>query len=103
MPLFVMLTRVSPEELRSPESLRKLERKAMDHIRKRLPEVKWLHSYAVLGEYDYLDLFEAPDIESAAKVSVLIRSYGHAYSQVWPATEWARFKEMIRALPSEQS
>jgi uncharacterized protein with GYD domain len=99
MATFIMLTRVSPEVVKTPQSLEKLEQDAMQHIRAACPEVKWCHSYALLGPYDYLDIFEAPDVESAATVATLIRTYGRAHSEVWAATEWAHFKEKLRGMP----
>lgn len=99
MATFIMLTRLSPDAVRAPQTLETLEHDAMLHIRAECPGVEWCDSYALLGPYDYLDIFEAPDIESAARVSTLIRAYGRAHSEIWAATEWARFKEMLRGLP----
>lgn len=99
MNTFVILTRVSPDVARSPQTLQELEKRAMEHIHADCPDVKWLNSYALLGPYDYLDIFEAPDIETAAKVSTLIRTYGRAHSEVWAATEWSAFKKMLQTLP----
>lgn len=101
MPVFAMLTRLSPELLRTPQALEDLEHQAMERIHAACPQVTWLHSYAVLGPYDYLDIFTAPDNETATKVSALIRTYGRAHSEVWPATEWARYKEILRGLPAQ--
>ncbi|MGH1571073.1 GYD domain-containing protein [Methylobacterium sp. P31] len=99
LPLFIILTQVSPDAVHSPRSLEELERKVMAKVKNQCPAVEWLASYAVLGPYDYVDVFWAEDIETATKVSTLIRSFGHARTEVWAATEWARFKDVIRSLP----
>jgi len=96
---FIMLTRVSPEATRSPQTLQELEKRAMEHIRADCPNVNWLNSYALLGPYDYMDIFEAPDFETVAKVSTLIRTYGRSHSEVWAAAEWSAFKKMLEGLP----
>jgi len=101
MPTFVMLTRLNPDAVRSPRELEQLERDAMKRLREECPDVEWLSSYAVLGPYDYLDIFIASDAEAAARVSALIRTFGHARTEIWTATEWGRFKEIVRALPGQ--
>lgn len=93
-----MLTRLSSEAARSPKSLEELERKVAERVRKECPDVKWVTNYAVLGPYDYLDVFRAPDTETAFKVAALVRTFGHAHTEIWSAVEWARFKDMIRDL-----
>jgi uncharacterized protein with GYD domain len=96
MATFIMLTRLNPDAVRSP---RDLEREAMKRVREECPDVEWLNSYAVLGPYDYLDVFIANDIETAARVSALIRTFGHAQTEIWTATDWDRFKELVSTLP----
>jgi uncharacterized protein with GYD domain len=96
---FVMTTRLSPEALPKPGAMEDFEKRAMSHIRNDCPTVKWLHSWAVLGSCDYVDVFEAPDIETAMKVSAVFRTFGRVYSEIWPAVEWGTFKQLIHSLP----
>lgn len=100
MPLFIMLTRLSAAAVQSPKTLEDLEKKVIERIRSQCPDVEWVHNFAVLGPYDYLDVLRAPDFDAAFKVSTLIRSFGYAHTEIWGATEWAAFKELIRELPA---
>jgi uncharacterized protein with GYD domain len=95
---FVMLTRLSSTAIHSPTALEELENKAMERIRAECPRVEWVHNYAILGPYDYLDVFRAPDSADAFKVATIIRSFGHAQTEIWAAKEWGAFKELIRGL-----
>jgi uncharacterized protein with GYD domain len=95
---FVMLTRLSPDAIRSPQMLEQLEHKVMERMGKECPDVEWISNYAILGPCDYLDIFRAKDVETAAKVSTLIRSFGHAQTEIWTATDWSSFKAIVRQL-----
>ncbi len=97
MPTYVMLTRLMPDAVKAPAELRQLEKKVAERVRKDCPQVKWLGNYAILGPYDYLDLFEAPDEETAAKVVMIIRSFGLAQTETWTALPWERFERLIPA------
>lgn len=99
MSTFIMLTRLTHGALASPSSLENLEREVMERIRAECESVEWSGSYVVLGPYDYLDIFQAPDIETATKVATIVRTFGHAQTEIWAATEWERFKELVRYLP----
>jgi uncharacterized protein with GYD domain len=103
MQTFIMLTRLTPSAVRAPRALEELERKVMDHVRATCPQVEWIGSYAVLGPYDYVDIFRAPDLEAASKVSTVVRTYGHAQTETWAATEWEHFKEVVRSIGEKAS
>ena len=100
MPTFVMLTRLSPEALKEPHSLVELSQEITDRIRTEYTGVEWDANYAVLGRVDYLDIFSAPDIETAMKVATIVRIFGHANTEIWTAIEWNRFVDLARTLPS---
>lgn len=101
MPTFIMLTKLSAEAVRSPHAVEVLEGRAKRAVDTECPDVEWVASYATLGPYDYLDVFRAPDIATATKVAALVRMAGHAATEVWAATEWDRFKQMVATLPDD--
>ncbi len=98
MQTFVMLTRLAPGAVQSPRALEELEGRVMKQIRETCKDVEWIGSYAILGPCDYLDIFKAPDLDTASKVSTVVRTYGHAQTEIWAATEWRHFKEVVRSI-----
>ena len=100
MAQYIMLTRLSHEALKAPRSLTDLSDLISSRIAEECPAVRWLSSYATLGPADYFDVFEAPDTETAMKVATIIRTFGHATTEIWPALEWKRFRDLVRYLPS---
>ena len=98
MQTFIMLTTLEDASIDSPQMLERREKEVMARVREHCAGVEWIASYAILGPYDYVDLFQAPDSETALKVSTMIRTFGHAHTEIWPATDWKRFKEIARSL-----
>jgi uncharacterized protein with GYD domain len=98
MQTFIMLTRLSPDAAKLPKSFADIEKRVMDRVRAECPEIEWVHNLAVLGPYDYVDIFRAPSELSAFKLAAIIRTFGHCTTEVWSATEWGRFKEIIYEL-----
>jgi len=98
MTTFVMLTRLSPEALTRPGKVDELNRAVEERVKRECPDVAWVSNYAVLGPYDYLDIFEAPDNDTATTVALIVRSFGHATTETWVATKWERFRAMAETL-----
>jgi uncharacterized protein with GYD domain len=100
MSTYVMLTRLSAEALTRPGTVTDLNKEVEERIKKECPGVKWIANYAVLGPCDYVDIFEAPDADTATKVALLVRSFGHATTETWVATPWDRFVNLAASLKS---
>ncbi len=72
MAIYIMQTRLSPEALTRPASVSELNQQVEERIKRECPEVKWVANYAVLGPCDYVDIFDAPDPDTATKVALLV-------------------------------
>lgn len=100
--IFIMLTRLIGKEVHSEKnSLEELKQRVEDNIAANCPGVTWLSNYALLGPKDYLDIFTAPDIETALKIADIVRNCGSASTEIWPEVSWQDFKKIIGTLPKE--
>jgi uncharacterized protein with GYD domain len=94
MKTYVMLTKLSPESSKQMKDRAKLGRQWLDQVKKKCPEVKFIAHYALLGHYDFLDIYEAPDEETAAKVSMISLSNGAFQAESLAAIPYKRFLEL---------
>jgi len=73
-------------------------RKWLNQVKEKCPEVKFKAHYALLGRYDFLDIYEAPDDETAAKVSFISQANGASSSESLAAIPYKRFLEITKEI-----
>jgi uncharacterized protein with GYD domain len=98
MQTFVLMTKLSPEVSKQVKDRAKLGRAWLDQVKQKCPEVKFMAHYALLGPYDFLDIYEAPDAETAAKVSMISLSNGAFQAESWTAIPYKRFVELTEEI-----
>ncbi len=98
MATFVLLSKVSAEGIREVKSLIEMDKEFDARVEKQCPEVKRVASYALLGAYDFLHIFEAADAREAAKVALIANSFGVASTQTLTAIPFAEFREIVEEL-----
>lgn len=91
MPSYVLLTKLPASLFQPGTDFREVARRVADGIKAQFPTVKWVSSYAVLGPYDLVDVFEAPDNETASRVALLIRRESGAETATMAAVPWDDF------------
>jgi uncharacterized protein with GYD domain len=98
MKTFILMTKLSPEVSRQIRDRANLGRAWLDQVKKKCPEVRFVTHYALLGPYDFLDIYEAPDEETAAKVSMISLANGAFEAQSWTAIPYKRFVELTEEI-----
>ena len=98
MQTYVLLTKLSPDVTRQMKDRAKIGRTWMDQVKEKCPEVKFVAHYALLGQYDFLDIYEAPDEETAAKVSMISQANEALQAQSLIAIPYKRFVELTREI-----
>ncbi|MCD4751062.1 MAG: GYD domain-containing protein [Thermoanaerobaculales bacterium] len=95
MPKFVLMTRLSPEAVHDAKVRRAMGREWLNKVKAACPEVKWLAHYAILGPYDFMDVYEAPTVETAHKVSLISRAEGAVSAESWQALPYEEFLGLL--------
>ncbi|MHA1498313.1 MAG: GYD domain-containing protein [Promethearchaeota archaeon] len=67
-------------------------------VKEKLPGIKWIAHYAILGPYDFIDIFEAKNEYEAAKVSLMSRARGAVFAESWTAIPYKDFLGLIKEL-----
>ena len=98
MQTFVLMTKLAPEMSRQVKDQEKIGRVWLQQVKKKCPEVNFLSHYALLGPYDFLDIYEAPDEETAAKVSLISLQSGAFLAESWVAIPYKRFVELAEEI-----
>ena len=83
MPLYLMLSTLTDQGLQTlqsnPDRLREVNRD-VEELGARV-----LHQWACLGPFDFVNIVEAPDIETISRVSIALASRGSTKVQTLPA------------------
>ena len=93
MPIFILLTTLTQQGVQTlksnPERLRQVNQDVEEL------GAKVLHQWATLGEFDFVNIVEAPDIATMAKVSVALSARGSTKIETLPALD---IEEFLRTL-----
>ena len=98
MQTFILMTKLAPEMSRQVKDQEKIGREWLEQVKEKCPEVNFLTHYALLGPYDFLDIYEAPDEETAAKVSLISLKSGAFLAESWVAIPYKRFVELAEEI-----
>jgi len=98
MSTFVLMTKLGPDVASDVRHREQIGKKWLKKVTEKCPEVRWTAHYALLGPYDFMDIFEAPSEEVAAKVSWITLSAGAVQAESWAAIPYNRFLELIEGV-----
>ena len=98
MPVFVLMTQLGPEAAHDARERRTMGKEWLAKVHEVCPEVKWLAHYALLGPYDFMDIYDAPDVETARLVSMISRSGGAVTAESWPAVSYDEFLKDLKKI-----
>ena len=83
MPIYILLSSLSTQGVQTlnanPDRLREVNRD-VEELGARV-----LHQWATLGEYDFVNVVEAPDLATVARISVALGARGSTRIETLPA------------------
>lgn len=104
MKTFVLMSKLNPKGgtlVEVATTLRdnaKVARSWIDRAKKVCPEANFVAHYAILGSYDFMDIYEAPTEETAVKISMLCGADGIFAVESWTAIPRQRMLELAEQM-----
>ncbi|OYT12950.1 MAG: GYD family protein [Bacteroidetes bacterium 4572_114] len=98
MQTYILFTKLSTDLSYEMKNRERQGRNWLGQVRENCPEVKFLSHYAILGEFDFIDIYEAPDPETAAKVSMISQANGAIHAKSMIAIPYKRFLELSKEM-----
>jgi uncharacterized protein with GYD domain len=98
MATYVLMTKLSSEIASQMKDREALGRAWLDRVKEKCPEVKFISHYALFGPYDFMDIYEAPNEETAAKVSMISLAHGALTAESWCAIPYKRILELAEEI-----
>jgi uncharacterized protein with GYD domain len=98
MPTYVLMTKLSSSSVHDPKGRKSAGQQWKKKVEQQVPGIRWLSHYALLGPYDFIDVYEAPDQEAAFKVSLLSRELGAVSAESWPAIPYEKYIPIVESV-----
>jgi uncharacterized protein with GYD domain len=98
MQTYILLTKLSSEVTKKMKNRSQIGHSWLDQVKEKCPEVKFISHYAILGQYDFIDVYEAPNPETAAKVSMISQANGALHAESLAAIPYKRFLELTKEI-----
>jgi len=94
MQTYMLFTKLSTDLSFEMKNRERQGRSWLEQVKSKCPKVKFLAHYAILGDYDFIDIYEAPDPETAAKVSMISQANGAMQAKSMLAIPYKRFLQL---------
>ena len=94
MKTFFLFTKLGPEASSQMRDRAQLGRSWLEQVREKCPDVKFIGHWGLLGTYDFVAIYEAPDEEVAAKVSMISMANGALHAESHIAIPYKRLVEL---------
>ena len=94
MPTYLLMTKLSPDVSAKIKDRAAIGQTWIDEVKNKCPGVKFLDHYGLLGPYDFISIYEAPDNDTAAKVSMISLAQGALQAESWAAIPYNRVVEL---------
>ncbi len=98
MATYMLMTKLSPEITANMKDRATQGRDWLDQVKEKCPEVKFLAHYGLLGPYDFCDIYEAPNEDTAAKVSMISLANGAIQAESWITIPYKKVLDLVKEI-----